>query len=220
MLGLPARLGGLGIVNPTTLTNEYAISQKICALLVALIVQQEQKVDGMPSTQKELKLSAQREKAAQLTVVAAELQEKLPQELQRAVKMATEKGASTCLTALPIADHDFNLSKAAFRDALSFRYGWTPQCLPSHCSCGESFTVDHALSCPRGGFPTIRHNELRDMCAELLSETCHDVYVNQVYNLFQVSNYLQHPRLLAMMPIQILWQAVSGVVDLSAHFLM
>ena len=130
LLGLPARLGGLGIVNPTTLTNEYAISQKIYAPLVSLIVQQEQKVDGTPSTQKELKLSAQREKAAQLTVVAAELQEKLPQELQRAVKMATEKGASTWLTALPIADHDFNLSKAAFRYALSFSV-WLDTATPS-----------------------------------------------------------------------------------------
>ena len=81
---------------------------------------------------------------------------------------------------LPIADHGFHLSKAAFCDALSLRYGWTPLRLPSHCSCGASFTVDHALSCPCGGFPTIRHNELQNMCADLLTETCHDVRIEQV----------------------------------------
>ena len=47
-LGLPARLGGLGIVNPTTLTNEYAVSQKISTPLLALIVQQEQKLIARP----------------------------------------------------------------------------------------------------------------------------------------------------------------------------
>ena len=36
-------------------------------------------------------------------------------------------------------------------------------------------TVDHALSCSRGGFPSIRHNEIRDLTADLLSEVCHNL---------------------------------------------
>jgi hypothetical protein len=35
--------------------------------------------------------------------------------------------------------------------------------------------VEHALSCSYGGFPSIRHNELRDITAELMSEVCHNV---------------------------------------------
>ena len=35
--------------------------------------------------------------------------------------------------------------------------------------------MEHALSCPHGGFPSIRHNELCDITAELLSEVCHNV---------------------------------------------
>ena len=31
------------------------------------------------------------------------------------------------------------------------------------------------MICPKGGFPTIRHNELRDITASLLSEVCHNV---------------------------------------------
>ena len=47
--------------------------------------------------------------------------------------------------------------------------------MPLHCTCGKQFSVEHALSCSHGGFPSIRHNELRDITAELLSEVCHNV---------------------------------------------
>ena len=43
--------------------------------------------------------------------------------------------------------------------------------------CGANFTVEHVLSCPRGGFPSIRHNEIRDITANLLTEVCNDVCV-------------------------------------------
>ena len=33
------------------------------------------------------------------------------------------------------------------------------------------------MNCPTGGFPTIRHNELRDFTASLLSEICFNVGV-------------------------------------------
>ena len=39
------------------------------------------------------------------------------------------------------------------------------------------FSVEHALSCPKGAFPIIRHNEVRDLTASLLTEVCHDVRV-------------------------------------------
>ena len=49
--------------------------------------------------------------------------------------------------------------------------------MPSHCSCGRTMSVDHALSCPVGGYPSIRHNEVRDFTASLLSNVCHNVNV-------------------------------------------
>ena len=39
------------------------------------------------------------------------------------------------------------------------------------------FTIDHAQSCSTGGFPTIRHSEIRDFTANLMTEVCHDVCV-------------------------------------------
>ena len=35
--------------------------------------------------------------------------------------------------------------------------------------------VDHAMVCPFGGFPTIRHNKVRDLTASLLTEVSYNV---------------------------------------------
>ena len=97
--------------------------------------------------------------------------------LRRCLEVASEKSASSWLTTIPIAEHGFHLHKGAFRDAVCLRYGLTPSNLPLECICGSSFTVDHALNCKRGGFTFLRHNELRDITAELLSEVCPDVMI-------------------------------------------
>ena len=44
---------------------------------------------------------------------------------------------------------------------------------PTHCVCGSRFMVQHILSCPRGGFSIICHNELRDLTGHLLTKVCH-----------------------------------------------
>ena len=108
---------------------------------------------------------------------AAVLKAKLPADLQRAMDLAQERGASSWLTSLPIEEFGFTLHKSAFCDAMALRYGWSPVNTPSHCSCGSQFSVQHALSCPKGGFPTLRHNEVRDLTAALMTEVCHDVCV-------------------------------------------
>ena len=58
------------------------------------------------------------------------------------------------------------------------RYGWTPSHLPSKCERGNTFNVEHALSCAKGGFPSvIRHNEIQDITTFLLTEVCSEVCV-------------------------------------------
>ena len=37
--------------------------------------------------------------------------------------------------------------------------------------------MEHALSCPCGGFPTLRHNEVRDITAKVLSEVTSNVAI-------------------------------------------
>ena len=41
--------------------------------------------------------------------------------------------------------------------------------------CDKTFNVEHALSCPYGGFPSIRNNKIRDITAHLMSDVYHNV---------------------------------------------
>ena len=43
--------------------------------------------------------------------------------------------------------------------------------------------VQHALSCKKGGFVTLRHNELKDNIAEMQEEATSDVKVEPVLQL-------------------------------------
>ena len=40
--------------------------------------------------------------------------------------------------------------------------------LPTLCVCGDSFNLQYALSCPKGGLVIMRHNKLRSLTAEIL----------------------------------------------------
>ena len=106
---------------------------------------------------------------------ASQLHERSPKHLQRAKELSSEKGVSFCLSALPIEYHAFTVHKSAIRDALCLHYNWQSSHLPSKCTCGLSFSVDHTLNRPTGGMPTIRHNEVRDFTGKVITVVCHDV---------------------------------------------
>ena len=126
--------------------------------------------------------------------------------------LAQEKGASSWLTPLPLEEFSFTLHKGAFRDAIALRYGWQPAYSPSSCACGSNFSVEHALSCPKGGFPTIRHNEIRDLTANLMSEVCQDVCVEPT--LQPITGEVPTAITDDGTRLDILQQMVSGVVVL------
>ena len=44
-------------------------------------------------------------------------------------------------------------------------------------ACREGFSISRAMDCHTGGFPSRRHNEIRDITAELISEVCHGISV-------------------------------------------
>ena len=90
----------------------------------------------------------------------------------RALEAATENGASNWLTVLQLHQQGSFLEKQALWDAFRMRYGIPLKRIPQNCVRGCPFNVQHALSCPKGGFTIIRHNEVRDLTAELLAEVC------------------------------------------------
>ena len=103
------------------------------------------------------------------------IEQSLPAKSVRAVKLAEQKGASNWLSTLPLEEQGFTLTKSEFRDALALRYAKDIRGLPSKCPCGQTFNINHAMNCKRGGFVTMRHNNIRDFEANLLRKVCVDV---------------------------------------------
>ena len=93
---------------------------------------------------------------------------------------------------------------------------------PSHCSCSHPFSVEHALNSKTGGFPAVRHNEVRDnhITASLLSEVCHGVTTEPI--CIHSQEKLCHIALQLQMMV-LIWTLlcmVSGEEDLRRHFWM
>ena len=83
------------------------------------------------------------------------------------------------------------MNKQEFRDSLCLRYNFPLPNLPSYCACGEMFTVNHALSCKKGGFVAQRHDTIRDLLTSHISTVYENVETepllqsldNDVFNL-------------------------------------
>ena len=71
---------------------------------------------------------------------------------------------------MPLKQYHFDLAKREFRNGIVLRYGWDPVKMPALCACNKNFTAAHALHCPKEGYKHMRHNELRDSIAYLLSD--------------------------------------------------
>jgi hypothetical protein len=145
-MGLLARFGGLD--HSKRSSTFYENSRSITVPIVNVIIDQSR---VSPPEIKKAEINAKnhthnvrrRHEKVEGNLIAA----RLPPNLQTAIEVSSEKGASTWLTALPLSDYGFNLHKGAFCDALCLNYGWLPQHLPSRCVCDQKFTIDHALSC-------------------------------------------------------------------------
>ena len=180
ILALPVRLGGLGMTNPCLDANlEQSSSVKATIPLVQQIVAQSHQMPD-DSLVKPLQQAMRSERATVLQDRAEYIRGVASQKVQRALDLAAEKGSSVWLTVLSLREMGFNLNKREFRDAIKLRYVWPVDDIPSTCVCGDAFTVDHAMICKRGGFVTQRHNELRDLEAELLNMVCTDVKIEPV----------------------------------------
>ncbi len=128
----------------------------------------------------EEKTSVREKRREQAKQSANKVRDSLPQPQQLAMDLGSEKGASSWLSVLPLEEHKFTLHKTAFRDAIALGMVGPQQTAPSkHTFPLRLWTVvlhpTHALSCPRGGYPSIKHNELRDITASPLKKTCHGV---------------------------------------------
>ena len=181
IIGLPPRLGGMGIPNPVGLAGiEYQNSKEITAKLTGMIVTQDQSGEVDPWEQLEIRARISKTREAKQKRDSNTIKMNLTAEndrnnVKRRLEMAQEVGASNWLTALPIRAKGFSLNRQEFGDALALRYGWPIDGLPQQCQCGLPFDSNHAMTCKTGGFICSRHDEVRDLTAQMLREVCQDV---------------------------------------------
>ena len=178
LLALPTKLGGLGLTDPTsTADHERDASREITASMVQSIITQETVFSQDPTTANTSINDIKRRKKEHQESNFARIYDALEPPSRRLLDCACEPGASTWLSAVPVEEHGFCLSKSSFTDALSLWYGWQLPDLSSKCACGKPFSVAHVMICHKGGLPTLWHNEVRDLTAALLAETCKGVSV-------------------------------------------
>lgn len=170
LMSLPPRLGGLGLKNiceyaPVELENSKQLTYLLQKEIVGKID------DDSGKTIAVIKSERRQQNKEKLELLRANMNE----EQKRINDVNMMVGASNWLTSLPIKELMYDLNKEQFRDALRIRYNWALPRLPSDCACGSKFNVTHALSCKKGGFITMRHNEVRDITSVFLNEVCKDV---------------------------------------------
>ena len=160
LLSVPARFGGLGI--PLFHENagiEFENSRKLTSSLTDLIKDQSVLYSVNGIEQKKIKTTIKTERENTQKNVLNTLQNRLNENQVRLNSINHEKGVSSWLTSYSISDHGFDLTKQQFWDSLRLRYGWALPNMPSTCGFSAKMDVQHAMSCKRGGFVTIRHND-------------------------------------------------------------
>jgi septum formation topological specificity factor MinE len=112
-----------------------------------------------------------------LRIELNEIMELVDHKTKRSLTLAQEKGAGSWLSVPPIRSLGYVLNKQEFRDSICLRYDWKIPNTPNYCQCGKKNNVDHALSCKKGGFLHLRHDQIRNLDAELMKEVCKDVRI-------------------------------------------
>ena len=143
---LPTRLGGLNIVNPVEMLEwQFKASQTMSVPAKKMIVEQSEQF-AKPQLQP-IKSNLRRDKSQAIAAKVDQLKQELSDSFQRAMNLGSEKGASIWLTTLPLQERGFNLNKQEFQDILCLRYiyGCQLKNLPTHCDCGSSCPIHHAM---------------------------------------------------------------------------
>ena len=115
-------MGGLGPINPSVSADaEYLASIRVSAPLVSKIEAQSHETAEDAEVQW-LVYATRKEKDDRLKEELEEVKAMLPDQTQRAMDLACEKGASDWLTVIPLKDMDFDLNKQEFCDAVRLWY--------------------------------------------------------------------------------------------------
>ena len=179
LLALPARLGGLGLDNPVVEAPfKYADSKEYTKPMVELLKRSESKLLLDEDRQRQALKSIRRQNQERHQADAKALKDRASPDLARAIDLAQEKGASTVFSSLPLAEYGFVFkAKRDYTDLICMRYRMPIPNLPTVCSCGKPYSLDHSQVCLKGGFIHMRHDTPKKLFAQFASEVFADVEV-------------------------------------------
>ena len=158
------------ITNITSISDiEYQNSKKTTKRLVDKI---KNKKDG--SSAKLEDSSNQQEKFKSSTAfydnLLRNLSSKMTPAQLKANDIATSGGASIWLSSLPLKHERFSLAKGEFFDAVLLKI-W----MGHECVYKTKYNINHALTCKTRGPFKLRHNEIVNVTADMLSIVSKDV---------------------------------------------
>ena len=194
VFSLPVRDGGLNIMLPTDREEEFQRSKA-----VSVCLENPDPLDCELSQQQMLN-QFKKDKSDNLKHKKVFIRLKLTDEELYSLDLASEKGASCWLNALPIKRYNFNLTKSEFRDGIALRYGWEPRHLPVNCPCGKTFSISHALHGAKGGYTHMRHDAIRDTFAKIMDDVCYYVEIEPHLQPLQGSPLISKQRPLKIKP--------------------
>ena len=112
----------LGLINPTKVSDsQFDASLLITAALKDLIIKQS--VCAWPPDVRSAKAQVHLNRQRTSRELAMHVRGHLSSQLQRAVDLNSEPGASSWLAALPLQEQGFHLNKQEFWDAVHLHYG-------------------------------------------------------------------------------------------------
>ena len=175
LFSLPLRKRGLSIALPQDLHNNLEISIDLSTPL-ASFNNYSFEIQQCDLEQTKISLKQKADLQRELISKKSRTEDNLP-EMKYTIQLASEKGASSWLNALPLSKHGFDLTKTEFRDGIAPRYNWDAKNTPAICPCGKEFSLIHALHCAKGGYTNLRHKKIRDVFVKLMDDVCHDVQI-------------------------------------------
>ena len=126
LVTLPARYGGMSFDDPVAdSSTKHTDLLEYTATLTSLLVDGATELPEGGDLDEEAKAAIKARHRTTLKEKADNIQSHLPDPQRRAMELAREKGGSSTLTTIPIAEHGFFLEvKSDFHDHVHLRYCW------------------------------------------------------------------------------------------------
>ena len=168
MVAHGVKQGGLNIRDPCACAPRlYQSSLEASAVLVKSLVEH----GNLDSTEhkqcvRKAGATARKERMESEEKAVESLKASAPKAVKKRMDRIGKTGA--WLTAVPNLLDGTLLSAEEWRENARIRYGLKPLKMCDRCDgCGERFTVEHGLSCKKGGLVNQRHDDARDEAANL-----------------------------------------------------